>query len=370
MPDMREMVLMLYRATYGGQFNDASGDYAYLADNGNGLGITAYGAAVGNVGGHFTSYGGAECLVQRRWQLMQEEIMIMRVLNNVLLLTAMSGYMAKQQWYEIWWLWKYLYNSQLLLSSGIGLYGEGGGASGTQFTYGEGVYGDGQNIGVWGNADATTGLVWPVYGSNDGGARWAALAYWNGTTDYKCTGSGTVATVVKDNNNVSRIMNCPEAPEILFEDFGSATLSNGKVHIDLDPTYAKNVTINEKRALRVMITLNDQCNGVYVTNRTATGFDVIELNGGTSNASFTYEVIANRADAYDAKGNLISKNADNRFQQSVEPLMATGKATSKPSHVQTASPVKHVALQARKASTVVTPLFLHVLPKTAGVSSK
>jgi hypothetical protein len=133
---------------------------------------------------------------------------------------------------------------------------------------------------------------------------------------------------VKDKNNVRRIMASPEAPEILFEDYGSASLSAGNVHVDLDPTYIKNVTINEKHALRVMVTLNDQCNGVYVTNRTATGFDVIELNGGTSNASFTYEVIANRADDYDESGKLISKNADNRWQEGPGPLSEGQTANS------------------------------------------
>ncbi len=97
-------------------------------------------------------------------------------------------------------------------------------------------------------------------------------------------------------------MFCDESPEIVFHDYNTASLSNGKVHIDLDPLFAKTVSINEKHPLRVMVTLNDECNGVFVTNRTATGFDVVELNHGTSNASFTYEVIANRADTKTDKG--------------------------------------------------------------------
>ncbi len=118
---------------------------------------------------------------------------------------------------------------------------------------------------------------------------------WVGGSGYKILGNGLVSTEVLDQNNQYRVLTCPEAPEVLFEDFGTATLSNGKVHVNLDNLYSANVTINAQHPLRVMITLNDQCNGVYVTNRTPTGFDVVELNNGTSNASFTYEVIANRA---------------------------------------------------------------------------
>ncbi len=72
-----------------------------------------------------------------------------------------------------------------------------------------------------------------------------------------------------------------------------------------------------------MITLNDQCNGVYVTNRTTTGFDVIELNSGTSNASFTYEVIANRAPVYNADHQIVFNYADMRFEIGPGPMKQT-----------------------------------------------
>ncbi len=113
---------------------------------------------------------------------------------------------------------------------------------------------------------------------------------------------------------------CPEAPEIFFQDYGDGQLVNGKAHIELDPDFAKNVTINEKHPLRVFIQLEDDCYGVYVTNKTKTGFDVIELNGGSSNAKFMWTVTANRADDIDENGNIISKYADVRFAPAPGPL--------------------------------------------------
>lgn len=202
--------------------------------------------------------------------------------------------------------------------SGVGIVGLGTGAVASVPTIGEGVYAEGNLVGSYGHADASSGLSSGGYFDN-GYGNFAYVGASNGT-NYKIVGPGTVSTLVKDEKGERRVMNCPEAPEILFEDFGTATLSNGKVHISLDPIYAKNVIISEKHPLRVMITLNDQCNGVYVTNRTAIGFDVVELNNGNSNAQFTYEIIANRADDYDDNGKLVSKNADNRFAPGFKPL--------------------------------------------------
>lgn len=72
-------------------------------------------------------------------------------------------------------------------------------------------------------------------------------------------------------------------------------LVNGRAHVDLDETLARNILVNEQHPLRAFVQLRGDCNGVFVTNETATGFDVIELNGGTSNVGFNWTVTANRA---------------------------------------------------------------------------
>ncbi len=46
--------------------------------------------------------------------------------------------------------------------------------------------------------------------------------------------------------------------------------------------------------MRVQVTLTGDCNGVYVSEKTATGFTVRELRGGASNATFDWEVAAKR----------------------------------------------------------------------------
>ena len=133
-------------------------------------------------------------------------------------------------------------------------------------------------------------------------------------------------------------MFAPEMPEILFMDVGQGQLQGGRAYIQLDPIFAKNIVVNEQHPLRVFIQLEDECNGVRVTNKSQYGFEVIELNGGTSNARFTYFVIANRADEKDEYGNVISKHEGVRFPPAPGPLPAIARSIdevkSKGSHIK------------------------------------
>jgi hypothetical protein len=157
-----------------------------------------------------------------------------------------------------------------------------------------------------------------IYTNNFGNI--VRVGYYNGGgTFYKINGAGSVATVVKDVNNNNVNLHAPETPEYYFEDYGEGKLLNGRVHITLDPTLIKNVTINEKHPLRVFIQLEGDCNGVYITNKTSSGFDVVELKGGTSATSFQWNIVCNVADQEMANGR-ISKFADLRFEPTGAPL--------------------------------------------------
>ncbi len=144
-------------------------------------------------------------------------------------------------------------------------------------------------------------------------------AQYNGT-NYKIYGTGNVSTIVNDLNDKRVTFFAPETPESLFEDYGTGKLINGKVHINIDPVFAKNITVNAQHPLRVFIQLNGDCKGVFVTNKTGVGFDVIELQSGKSNVDFEWHVIGNRADEYDKDGFLFSKNADLRMPPAPGPM--------------------------------------------------
>ena len=104
--------------------------------------------------------------------------------------------------------------------------------------------------------------------------------------------SGAKPAVVKTAQG-HRLLYAMESPEVWFEDFGEGQMVNGQSHIELDPLFLETVTINASNPMKVFIQLNDDCKGVYVKTQT-TGFDVFELQSGTSNAAFTYRLVAKR----------------------------------------------------------------------------
>jgi hypothetical protein len=130
------------------------------------------------------------------------------------------------------------------------------------------------------------------------------VAVRSSNTNYKVlglSGSPEVSTSREDHNGKRVILFAPESPMPTYSDYGTGTLVNGRTHITIDPAFANMIYVNPKEnaPLRVIVQLEGDCKGVYVTNKTATGFDVVELNDGTSNVEFTYQIVANCKDYVD-----------------------------------------------------------------------
>jgi len=204
--------------------------------------------------------------------------------------------------------------------TGIGLIVSGNNQSLYYITDGAGIVSTGADLGVVGYATNSGNNVYGGY-FLDGNDNYAYVAGRNRGTDYKIMGNGSVSTIVSKSSDEEVVMFAPEAPEIFFQDFGQGQLVDGKARIKLDPIFARNITVNDKHPLRVIVQLEGECNGVYVTNKTKKGFEVVELQNGKSNVKFTYFVTANRADRVDAKGNVRSKNADVRFPLFTKPKL-------------------------------------------------
>ena len=88
--------------------------------------------------------------------------------------------------------------------------------------------------------------------------------------------------------------------------------SQNEFHLPIFYENQSHLLIRMSCSLRVFVQLEGDCNGVYVTNKTATGFDVVELNNGSSNVSFQWSITANVADAQ--IGSRTSRFADLRFE--------------------------------------------------------
>ncbi len=83
-----------------------------------------------------------------------------------------------------------------------------------------------------------------------------------------------------------------ESPENWFEDFGTGRLSGGAATVMLDPRFAE--TVNTAVGYHVFLTPNGECNGLFVAEKTPSGFTVRELGGGESNVPFDYRIVARR----------------------------------------------------------------------------
>ncbi len=191
-----------------------------------------------------------------------------------------------------------LARAQNAYANGTGFSGVGNNAVGLHLTTGSGLAGTGFKIGVAGFARDNSNTAFGGYFINDNSyayvGGWNLDAATNLFTPYKIIGNGTVSTIVADTAGKMVTMFCPESPEVLFQDYGMGQLVNGQATITIDPNFAKNILVDAKHPLKVFIQLEGDCNGVYVTNKTANGFTVNELNGGQSNTSFSWMIVATR----------------------------------------------------------------------------
>jgi len=109
--------------------------------------------------------------------------------------------------------------------------------------------------------------------------------------------TGVKSAVVPLADGTHRRLYCVESPESWFEDVGFGTLVNGRAEISLDPDFASTVQTDQ---YHVFITEYDGSNALYVTGRSATGFEV-RAGVGAVDASFSYRVMAKRKDIQGAR---------------------------------------------------------------------
>ncbi len=167
-----------------------------------------------------------------------------------------------------------------------GVYGNGGMGTGVQGEGGSvGVYGDSTGFGVQGNAISCGDYCGTgVYGT---GNSYGVLSEGN----FGVVNGSKAAVVALPDDRVVELY-AMESPENWFEDFGADELRDGAAEVTLDPTFA--LTVNLETDYHVFLTPKGDCEGLYVTNETATGFQVRELRGGKSNVGFDYRIIAKR----------------------------------------------------------------------------
>jgi hypothetical protein len=113
----------------------------------------------------------------------------------------------------------------------------------------------------------------------------------NQAGNLSCTGQMKSVVASKDGSRQLETYTVQSA-ENWMEDYGSGQLTKGSATIQVDPAFAE--TANTGVEFHVFLTPGGDCKGLYVTNKTAGGFEVHELGGGASSIPFDYKIVAKR----------------------------------------------------------------------------
>lgn len=129
----------------------------------------------------------------------------------------------------------------------------------------------------------------------------ADLCYTEETTgDWNCTGNKNA--VVETENYGWRKLHAMESPEVWFEDFGTASLVDGKVTVVFDPIFAE--TANMQVEYHVFVTpIGQEPVLLFVTDKSAAAFTVegVTLDGKPAESDFDYRIAVKRLGYEDAR---------------------------------------------------------------------
>jgi hypothetical protein len=150
-------------------------------------------------------------------------------------------------------------------------------------------------------------------------------------------GFSTTAAVAAGKRQVA--LYAMQSPQHWFEDFGGGHLANGTGPVPLDPTFAE--TVNGASDYHVFLTPEGNCRGLYVSRKTASGFEVRELGGGQSNVAFDYRIVALRRGFESVRLEDVTERANKMNESPIKP--ASGPRFTLPSPApapSTAAPSK------------------------------
>jgi hypothetical protein len=114
----------------------------------------------------------------------------------------------------------------------------------------------------------------------------------NITGQYQINGFCEVGCAAATTTSAGRavVTYAPQSSQPMIEDNGEAQLVNGEAHVRVDPAFAN--VINQRTVYSVSLTPEGDSNGLFVTQKTLTGFIVHENHGGRSTLAFEYRIVA------------------------------------------------------------------------------
>jgi len=166
-----------------------------------------------------------------------------------------------------------------------------------------------------------------------------------GGGDAACTGTLKSVVATTSSEGARRVETyAVQSAENWFEDAGTAQLVNGTASVNLEPVFGQ--TVNTGVEYHVFLTPDGDCKGLYVSSKSASGFEVRELGGGASSIAFEYRIMAKRV-GYET---VRLKNLTERFnkQEAQSKKMqrpARASAATQPGSVTPMPPLRAAAQQ-------------------------
>ncbi len=184
-----------------------------------------------------------------------------------------------------------------------GVYGSAAylGSSNPSYTYGGYFYANGgtqDGYGVYGYFSGDAPNRQGAYFSCTGGG-YAYIGEDSGGTDYKIRGTGSVSEIIptKDHGRITLV--CPESPEYWYTDYGQATITGERVHVELDPILADISVIDEDNPIKVFVQPHSPQS--LAVKKTKAGFDVFRsIEDADEDVVFDYMVVVKPKTNYGA----------------------------------------------------------------------
>jgi hypothetical protein len=182
-------------------------------------------------------------------------------------------------------------------STGSGASGVAGIQRGTSSGSGDGVYSESADTtnlyeALEAKADSSNTYIFEGFNASTDGLC---------TIDYNATLSCTGGAVVKnvrtrhtDANGEHVLAYAAESATATIEDVGTSRTVAGVANVQIDPAFA---SVMDRKWYYVFLTPLGDTRGLYVSMKTASGFQVRENEGGRSRVEFDYRIVAHPLDA-------------------------------------------------------------------------
>jgi hypothetical protein len=153
-----------------------------------------------------------------------------------------------------------------------------------------------RDFGVFGTVNYITGTG--VYGRNSNntvGSAYGMYCFGN----FAVTGAKSASIPTSQGNQLVYSM---ESPEVWFEDAGYSQLMNGSVHVTLSHLFQEAIFADNEHPFLIFTQEMGESQGlIVIPDADWKGFTVKEKNGGNSNISFSYRIMAKRRFYQDVK---------------------------------------------------------------------